>query len=102
MTEFTKFYEKKTAELKEMHDAWVESNRKLNSLHLALRQIKSEGDTSITPAEEVLKSEYTKEHSRNEKACTKMYALKSFVRDMEREAREYGVEWNRATEIFGY
>jgi len=102
MTEFTKFYEKKTVELKEMHDAWVESNRKLNSLHLALRQIKSEGDTSIAPAEEVLKREYDKEYRKNEEQRVNMYALKNFVKDMEREARGYGVEWSCSFDIFGY
>lgn len=102
MTEFTKFYEKKTAELKEKHDAWVESNRKLNSLHLALRQIKSEGDISITPVEEVLKREYDKELQKNDEQRTEMYALKKFVNDMEREAKNYGVEWSRSSDIFGY
>lgn len=102
MTEFAKFYEMKANELKEKHDAWVSSNHKMRSIELALRQIKSEGDISATPAEEVLKSEYNKEHSKNEKAGAEMYALKAFVRDMEREVRKYGFEWDRSTEIFGY
>ena len=102
MKEFTIFYEKKAEELKLKHEEWVKSNKKMRSIELALRQIKSEGDTEITPAEQVLKEEYEKEKRKNQDICTYMYNLKDFVRSMEIEANKYDIKWNKATEIFGY
>lgn len=102
MTVFTTFYEEKAQELERNHKEWVSSNKKMRSIELALRQIKTEGDTEITPAEEVLRKEYEKEKAKNDKICTDMYALKGFVRSMEIEANRHGVTWDRTTEIFGY
>mgnify|MGYP003310791168 CR=1 FL=1 len=74
----------------------------MRSIELALRQIKTEGDIEITPAEKVLRTECEKEKAKNDKICTDMYALKGFVRSMEIEANRHGVLWNKVEEIFGY
>ena len=102
MKEFKEFYEKKAAELAVKHEQWVSSNRKLRSIELALVQIKTEGDTKFEPAKQVLEAEYEKEKRKNDEACTRMYALKDFVRSMEVEAEKYNVAWDKTTEIFGY
>ena len=102
MKEFKEFYEKKAAELAVKHEQWVSSNWKLRSIELALVQIKTEGDTKIEPAKQVLEAEYEKEKLKNDEACTRMYALKDFVRSMEVEAEKYNVAWDKTTEIFGY
>lgn len=102
MKEFTAFYKKQSAKLRGEHDEWVKSNHKMRSIEQALSQIKSVGDIDIAPAEQVLRTEYKKEKARNDKLCTHMYDLKEFVRNMEVEAKEYGLDWTDSTDIFGY
>ena len=102
MKVFTEFYEAKAQELSELHKKWVNSNKKINSIALALRQIKSEGDTAITPAEEVLKKELEKERRVNDKLCADAHGLRGFLHGMETKARENGVEWDKTRQIFGY
>lgn len=102
MKVFTKFYEEHIKVLKGAKEQWVESNSKINSISLAIRQIKSEGDTNITPAIEVLEKELKAEQTRNEKYCNDMYQLKKFLHSMEVEAGEHGVSWNKVFDIFGY
>lgn len=102
MKEFKAFYEKQSARLREEHDAWVKSNWKMRSLEWALTQIKSDGDIDITPAEQVLRDEYEKEKTKNDKMCSHMYNLQEFVLNMEAEAREHGLDWNNCKDIFGY
>jgi hypothetical protein len=75
----------------------------MRSIELALSQIKTEGDTDITAAEEVLRTEYEKERSKNEKCSAHMYDLREFVRGIEVEAQtEYGQNWEGVRNIFGY
>lgn len=102
MKEFTAFYEKQSARLREEHDAWVKSNGKMRSIEMALTQIKSVGDTDITPAKQVLRDEYEKEKTKNEEMCSHMCNLQEFVLNMEAEAREHGLSWNNCKDIFGY
>ena len=102
MKEFTAFYEKQSAKLREEHDAWVKSNGKMRSIETALTQIKSVGDIDITPAEKVLRDEYEKEKAKNDKMCSHMYDLREFVLNMEAEARERGLKWDDCMDIFGY
>lgn len=102
MEVFESFYKEKVQELEKKHEDWVSSNKKMRSIELALRQIKTEGDTKIAPAVEVLKTEYGKEKAKNDTLATEMYALKGFVHSMEIEAHRHGATWDRTTEIFGY
>jgi hypothetical protein len=102
MKELTTFYEKKVAQLEKEHTAWVTSNKKMRSIEQALSQIKSVGDIDITPAEVVLRTEYAREKTKNEKLCTHMYDLKEFVCSIETEAKEYGENWSKSIEIFRY
>lgn len=103
MKELKAFYEKQVEKLRMEHDAWVKSNWKMRSIELALSQIKTEGDTDITAAEEVLRAEYEKERAKNEKSTAHMYNLREFVREIETEAMtEYGQTWEGVHEVFGY
>ena len=102
MKEFTAFYEKQSAKLREEHDAWVKSNGKMRSIEAALTQIKSVGDIDITPAEKVLMDEYEKEKAKNYEMCSHMCAMQEFVLSMEAEAREHGLKWGNCKDIFGY
>lgn len=102
MKEFKAFYEKQSARLRKEHEAWVKSNWKMRSLEQALTQIKSVGDIDITPAEQVLRDEYEKEKTKNDKRCSHMYDLREFVLSMEAEAMEHGHSWSDSKDIFGY
>lgn len=102
MEKLAKFYVKKASQLREEHTAWVTSNKKMRSIEQALSQIKSVGDIDITPAEAVLRAEYAREKTKNEKLRTHMYDLKEFVHSIEMEAKEYGKNWSESIDIFGY
>ena len=102
MKAFTEFYNIKVEELKKAHDEWVASNKKMRSIELARREIKSEGDTDISPADEVLADAYAKEKRRNDKLRDAMYSLKGFLNEMEQYGRENGNELCKVVEIFGY
>ena len=102
MKELAFFYEKMTAKLKDKHEEWVTSNRKMRSIELALRQVHDQGDTVIGPAVSILKDEYNRENHRNDKLCNEMNALCRFVREIEAEAKDYGQKWQHVEMIMGY
>ena len=102
MKGFIEFYNIKVEELKKEHNTWVNSNKKMRSIELARREIKSEGDTDINPADEVLADAHAKEKKKNDKLRDEMYSLKSFLNEMEKYGRENGIELCKVIEIFGY
>lgn len=102
MEALVKFYEKEMATLKEAYAKYVESNKKIHGLALALRQIKNEGDTSVAEAESVLNCALCRERKFNESMSDRCYSLKAFVRRIELELEANGYEANQVEELFGY
>ena len=103
MKELTLFYAKQCAKLRELHGKYVASNGKMNALYEAINhQVKSVGDIDMSSVLELLKSEQAKERVRNKELTSSAYHLKDFVRSIEIEAREYGLDWHESVDIFGY
>lgn len=103
MTELKKYYETKLADFKELHEEWVQSNRNLNGLWLAKRQIHSEGVTRVDFATEILENAIKTEKARNEKLLTEVNGWSSMLGDLERYIRDnFGENLHGVYEIRGY
>lgn len=102
MKELKALYDELICDLRTEHDLWVKSNRKLNSISLAKKQIQTVGDVSCDPAMEILTEAQAKELHFNDGLTVKMYAHKDLIRKIELFANDRGEEWNGVYEVFGY
>lgn len=103
MEELKKYYNAKLAEFETLHKKWVQSNWNLNGLYLAKGQIKTEGDTKIDYAAEVLEKATTEEKRRNNDLTYATNALSGFLLDMERYIKDnFGEDLNGVYTVRGY
>ena len=100
MEVFINFYEKEVEKLKELYARFTEAQKRFNALNLALRQVKSEGDTSVEYAEALLIKARGTESQSYTILWGKVYSLKEFVRGIELELEAHGYEANEVEKIF--
>jgi hypothetical protein len=103
MEEVMALYDEMINRFKNSYLSWKASNWKMRSMELALRQIHSEGDIDIEPAERVLRTAYEEETHNNKRLERKMYALEEVIRDYRSDAKNLDIELpDRIMEIKGY
>lgn len=103
MKELKKYYDVKLSEFETLHKKYVQSNKNLNALHLAKRQIQTEGDTKIDYAGEVLDKAIKEEKHKNDTLTYEVNALAGFLLDMECYIRDtFGEKLNGVYNVRGY